>query len=201
MPFGLSGSSSSSKQFLSPDQKPFLLNNFQAGQNLRGGVQQNIQQGLPGFNQQVLNPALQNFAGLASGQTAINPFLEDQIGAGVGNLNENFIENILPALRRNSTGNAGFGASSAARGQLAESNAAGELLDAQAQFESSARSNAFNSQLGAQLQALQLSPQLLDLFTGSANAPFSALLNQANVLGNPIIEGSSKGSSTSFSFG
>lgn len=201
MPFGLSGSSSSSKQFLSPDQKPFLLNNFQAGQTQAGQSQQAIQQGLPGFNNQVLNPALQNFAGLASGQTAINPFLEDQINAGVGNLNENFIENILPALRRNSTGNAGFGASSAVRGQLAESNAAGELLDAQAQFESSARGNAFNNQLGAQLQALNLSPQLLDLFTGSANAPFSALLNQAGVLGNPIIEGKSSGSSSGFNFG
>ncbi len=196
MPFGLGGSSSSSSSEVPSFQRRPLGLNYRRGQAQVGPAISNINALLPGFMNQVYSPAIASFAGLAQGGA---PFLENQIQSGVQSLNENFTENILPALRRGSTARAGFGASSGTRGQLAEANAAGELLDAQAAFENNLRGDAFGTQLQGQLGALALSPQLLELLTGQALAPFSPLLAQANILGNPILEGSSSGSGFSFS--
>lgn len=201
MPFGLSGSSSRSSQRVAEFQQPFLEQLFRQGARQVPGALSQVQQLQPQLQQQLLNPALQAFPGLVSGNATINPFLEDQISGGINNLNENFLENILPALRRGSTARAGFGASSGARGQLAEANAAGELLEAQGNFETNLRGNAFNTQLNGQLQALQLINQLINGGLGIANAPFSTLAAQGGILGNPIVLGESSSRSSGFNFG
>lgn len=196
MPFGLVGSSSSLSSEVPAFQRRPLSLNFRRGQALVPGAQQNIYQGLGAFQNQVYDPSLAAFSQLAQGGA---PFLQGQIDSGIQSLNENFTENILPALRRGSTARAGFGASSGTRGQLAEANAAGELLEAQGNFENNLRGNAFATQLQGQLGALSLSPQLLELFTGQALAPFAPLLAQSQILGNPILESESSGSGFSFS--
>ena len=199
MPFGIGGSGSSNRSFVAPFQQPFLQNLFSQGQNLIPGAQEQINQALPGLQQGVVDPTQQAFQQLISGQ-AQNPFLEQQIANTTQNLNQNFTENILPSLRRGATSRAGFGASSGARGEIAEGIAARGLLQAQGEASNNLSFNAFNSQLGAQANALNNAGNVFNLGLSPALANFAPLQAQQGIVGPPIIlnKGRSQGFSGSF---
>lgn len=197
MPFGIGGSGSSNKSFVAPFQQPFLEQLFSAGSQLIPGAQEQIQQSLPGLQEQVVDPTLSGFQDAVSGQGG-NPFLQQLLGDTQTNLNQNFTENILPSLRRGSTGRAGFGASSGARGEIAEGIAARGLLQAQGQAENALNFNAFNTQQQSQANAINNAGNVFNLGLSPALANFAPLQAQQGIVGSPIILG--KGKSQGFNF-
>ena len=139
---------------------------------------------LPG---QLINPAFDAFNQLISPEA--NPFLEQQIQAQQRSLGNFFNEQLLPGINRGSVATGGFGG---ARNIIQRGQAAERVGQTAADAETALRFQAFQQQQGAQLGALGLSNNLVNLGLSPATAPFLPLQAQRGIVGQPIILSRSK---------
>lgn len=216
--FGGSQSSSSSSQFLSPLQAPFLQQLFQGAQQVQQQQQPQISgvaQGLAGQLGQQGQGFLDTLGGnqfteqLGQFAQQGNPFVQQQISNFGQDIGQNLGQNILPQIR---SGGIATGQPGGSRAGIAEGLALQGAQRAFGQGVTDLRSNAFNQQVGAAQAGGQLAQggaaaglggigELFNLGLGGFQAEFAPLQNLAAILGSPILEGKSKGKSSSLSLG
>ena len=198
------------------EQVPFLQDLYQRaqmqsyggmGQNYANQVNQSAMGGLQnqmagGYQNPQLMQGLQNFGGMQ------NQALGGAIQAGLGDINRNFQNNIMPSIN---TGSAMTNTSGGSRQGIAQGIAAGEANRQAGDFVARMQSNNFQNmmqnQLGAYNQmgglqaqqnmaqqgALGMAPQMSNLGFGSQYGNLAAL---SSLLGGPtVLGGGSSGSS------
>ncbi len=163
---GLQLSESTSGSFVDPSQQPFLDFLRQQGQGL---AQQQLGGG-SGFQQNVLNPAMQALAGQLGGDPNL---LNQQIGAAQQSISENLAQNILPTIQSQagSVGQLGSSRQGVAEG-IALRDAARQASDVELGLRTDAQRR--------QLQALSLAPMVGGL-------QFQPLQNLAGLIGSPTL--------------
>ena len=190
-------------------QSPFLSNLYNRaqmasygnqGQNFANQIGQGAQAGFNnqmqgGFQNQQLQQGLQGFGGQQ------NQALGGAINAGLGQISNNFNENIMPGIN---AGAAGTNTSGGSRQGIAQGLAAGKANQQATDFVSQMQSNNWGqqmqNQLGAygqmgglqgqqnlsQMNAMGMAPELANLGFGSQYGDLSAL---RGLLGSPTVLG------------
>ncbi len=170
----------SSESFIDPSQQPFLDFLRRQGQGL---AQQQLGAG-SGFQQNVLNPAMQALAGQLGGDPNL---LNQQIGAAQQSISENLAQNILPTIQTQagSVGQLGSSRQGVAEG-IAMRDASRQAADVELGLRTDAQRR--------QLQALSLAPMVGGL-------QFQPLQNLAGLIGSPTLLTQSRGRGSSSSKG
>ncbi len=177
-----SSSRQQSGSFIDPAQAPFLDFLRTQGQ----GLAQGMLGGGSGFQQGVVNPAMQAFGDIVAGPQQ-NPFLMGQIEQGQQAINRNLTENILPELTSSAIGAGQLGGS---RGGIAAGIAGRGAIEEQANLAQNLLAQDYQAQQQRQLQGLALAPMI-------AGLQFAPLTNLAQLIGRPTVLNQASGRSGS----
>ena len=174
-------SKSSSQQGVWGAQQPFLQDLYRQAQNYlpqaqqqMGGLQGQMGQALTGF----INPTG-------------NPYLDQMAQAGLGRLNQNYQQNILPAI-----GSAGVQAGNlgSSRHGVAQGLAAQQQQQASQDYLTNLYGQQYQQDMNRALGATAMLPQL-------GQMGWQPLQQYAHLIGRPTTLGQSQGSSKSLGLG
>lgn len=173
-----SSQEATSQQNVWQTQVPYLQQLYEAGGEMAKAPAPAFDPGTYGAWQSAL-----------SGQ--INPTTGQVIADATKQMGLDFQQNVAPALRRSAVGS---GAAGGGREAIAEGLAAGAEARAEAATRASMTDAALTAARGQQTAAIQAAPSLMTL---QAALPWSNLQQFSQILGSPVVLGSSQSSGAS----
>lgn len=180
--YGQQKQDSSSQQSVWGDQAPYLKDLYARGSSMAGAPAPTFDPGTYGAWQSAL-----------SGQ--INPTTGQVIDDATREMGLDFQRNVMPGIRRSAVG---AGAAGGGREGIAEGLAAGEAARSINATRASMTNDALTAARQERTAALGLSPSLMSL---QASLPWANLSQFSQILGSPVVLGSSESSGRGYNVG